>query len=246
MRSLNVVSYQEEGGVATVSVTSQINTKVIADLETICAHLEDESPCDVVVFQGSDEHFTRGIDLDEFDLGKPLDIHGFHKWEKALTWIERLNKATIAVLRGRCVGAGMHLGLVCDLRLASHDARVGLDEVKRGFLPGMSTFRLAKYVGLGRAKTLTITGRVLDAGEAERWGLVDRVVARAELDAALAAMIEEVRPVNPVALELNRRLLNESYAIQYEEFIGNFLAAQHRAIISEAFLELLTQAKKEA
>ena len=180
-----------------------------------------------------------------FDPGKPLDIHGFHKWEKALTWIERLPKFTIAAIRGKCVGAGLHLALVCDQRIATPDAQFRLDEVGRGFLPGMTTFRLAKYVGLGRAKSMVLAGKELDGAEAERWGLVDQVVAPQELEDAVTALIQAWTPENAIALELARRLLNESYGIQYEEFIGNFLAAQHRAITSERFLQLLKKAHSE-
>ncbi len=245
MLTLNKLSYEEQDNVATLRLGAPVDVAVIRDLQAVCEYLEDESSCDILVLRGTEERFCGEIDMKAFDPGKPLDIHGFHKWEKALTWIERLPKLTIAAIRGRCVGAGLHLALVCDQRVATPDATFWLDEVSRGFLPGMSTFRVAKYVGLGRAKSLVLAGRQLDAATAEQWGLVDQVAAPTELEAAIDALVRAWTPENAIALELARRLLNESYGIQYEEFIGNFLAAQHRAITSERFLELLKKAHSE-
>ncbi len=245
MLKLDVLEYEEQGNVATLRLGHPVDVAVIRDLQTVCAYLEDESRCDVLVLRGNSDRFCGEIDLKAFDPSKPLDIHGFHKWEKVLTWIERIPKFTLAAIRGRCVGAGLHLALVCDQRIATPDAHFRLDEVTRGFLPGMATFRLAKYIGLGRAKSLVLAGKRVDALEAERWGLIDQVVPEEALEATLEELIAAWTPENAVALELARRLLNESYSIQYEEFIGNFLAAQHRAITSERFMQLLKKAHTE-
>ncbi len=245
MLTLDVLGYEEQGNVATLQLGHPVDVAVIRDLQTVCAYLEDESKSDVLVLRGNAERFCGEIDMRAFDPSRPLDIHGFHKWEKVLSWIERIPKFTIAVIRGRCVGAGLQLALVCDQRIAAPGARFRLDEVSRGFLPGMATFRLAKYIGLGRARSLVLAGKQLDAVEAERWGLVDQVVPAEGLDAAVSSLVAAWTPENAIALELARRLLNESYSIQYEEFIGNFLAAQHRAITSERFMELLKKAHSE-
>jgi len=138
----------------------------------------------------------------------------------------------------------MQIALVCDLRLASKKALLGFDEIKLGFLPGMATWRLAKYVGLGRARALTAGGRILNGIEAEDWGLIDHAIGADDLHDTLQSIIRDSQPVHRIAIELNRRLLNESYAIQYEDAIGNLLAAQHRAIISEPFQKLLTETRR--
>ena len=132
--------------------------------------------------------------------------------------------------------------LLCDARIAERRATFCFNEVKRGFLPGMATFRLTKYIGLGRAKNLVLTGRTLSAGEAQEWGLLDRVCEAPEFDAALQETVNGLLPFHPVALQMARRLLSESFATSYEDFLGHFLAAQHRAINSEAFERLVAQA----
>jgi enoyl-CoA hydratase/carnithine racemase len=106
----------------------------------------------------------------------------------------------------------------------------------------MGTFRLAKYIGLGRARRLALTGRRVDAAEAERIGVVDHVVADGALDAGIATAIAEFGEVNPVAVDLMRRLFDESFENAYEDFIGFFLAAQHRAIQTDTFREAVRRA----
>lgn len=233
------LGYDEKGEVATVTIKRpRINVRQIRELERVCDHLEDVSTAKVVVFRGH----SAGIDFADFDPKEPLDIHGFNKWEKLVNRIERLNKITIAAVDGPCVGGGVQILLACDQRVATPGASFQLDEVKLGFLPGMATWRLAKYVGLGAAKRMVLTARKVGAEEAERLGLVD--VVDADLDAALARVMEELQPMHVVACTLARRLLNESFDAQVEDAIGNFLAAQHRAISQTAFLETLKKERR--
>lgn len=231
------LGFEEVGDVATVTLKRpRIDVRQIRELERVCDQLEDVSAAKAVVFRGH----SAGIDFADFDPREPLDIHGFNKWEKLVNRIERLNKVTIAAVDGPCVGGGVQIVLACDQRVCTPNASFRLPEVKMGFLPGMATWRLAKYVGLGTAKRMVLTGETVSAEEALRLGLVDAVDA--DLDAGLARTFEALAPMHVVAVTLARRLLNESFSAQGEDAIGNFLAAQHRAISQTAFLETL---KKE-
>ena len=215
---------------------NRIDSTLVRELEEACYHLEDDSPASLVVVRGSQGCFTEGIDLAEFWQGRPPDTHGLHRWEKTLAALEKLKKATVAVLEGPCRGGGVQLAMACDARLAATSARLALDEVKLGFLPGMGTWRLPKFVGLGRARELLATGRTLEAAEAREIGLVDRVCPEAELERALNQLLADLLPVNGTALALGRRLLSEAYSGDFENAVGNFLAAQARCITSEPFL----------
>jgi enoyl-CoA hydratase/carnithine racemase len=231
------LSFEDGGAVATLTLKRErINIKQIRELERVCDHLEDHSTCKVVVIRGH----SLGIDFTDFDPREALDIHGFNKWEKLVSRVERLPKVTLAAVDGPCVGGGFQLLLACDQRVCVPTATFALPEVKLGFLPGMATYRLAKYVGLGHAKRLMLTGAVLGADEALRLGVVDAV--NADLDAAIAATLEAFGPMHAVAGTLARRLLLESFHTEPEDAIGHFLAAQHRAISQTAFLDTL---KKE-
>ncbi|MCZ7582445.1 MAG: enoyl-CoA hydratase/isomerase family protein [Deltaproteobacteria bacterium] len=131
--------------------------------------------------------------------------------------------------------AAWHLALVCDARVATSRSFFHLHEVPDGFLPGMATFRLAKFIGLGRARRMALSGRRVDAAEAERIGLVDRICADDALDQTVREALDEFRAMPPDAVELAKRLLNESFAASYEDFVGGFLAAQHRAVQTDTF-----------
>jgi len=223
---------------------SHINMKVVRELTAVCDHLEDESEASFVVFRGEGPDFSKGIDFSEFRHDQPMDIHGFNKWEKICLRIENLPKVTIAAMRGAVVGGGFQLALVCDARIATGDAKLQLPEVHLGFLPGMATFRLAKYVGLGRAKRIIMQSLSLDAHKAEALGLIDEVVYN--LDEGVTKTVDAFRPVYPVTVQLARRLLNESYGTAFEYAIGNFLAAQHRATSQSEFLATVKKAHSEA
>ncbi len=244
MQELKTLRYTEEGQVARVELLRDtINMRMVRELTAVCDHLEDESEATIVVFTGAGDDFCRGIDFRDFRPDQPVDIHGFNKWEKACVRIERLPKVTVAAMQGEVRGGGLQLALVCDVRIASPDAVFQLPEVKSGFLPGMATFRLAKYVGLGRAKRLIMQCPEFDAHKAVALGLIDEVAY--DLDEGVQAAIDNFLPVHPVVVQLARRLLNESYATDFENAIGNFLAAQHRAVTQTAFLETLKRARQE-
>lgn len=234
------IDYSEAGEVATLTLRrSRINVRQIRELEQALDHLEDQSSCKVLVLKGHSE----GIDFGDFDPKEALDIHGFNKWEKLVHRFETLEKLTIAAVDGPARGGGFQMMLAFDIRLCSPTTTFALPEVKLGFLPGMSTWRLAKFVGQGRARRLALTGQVLPATEALEWGLVDGV--EADLEAATGRWLQDLAPWQPVAAGLCRRLMLESYETPFEDAIGNFLAAQHRAISQSAFLDTLRKEQKK-
>jgi enoyl-CoA hydratase/carnithine racemase len=247
MDGLSTLAYEEvpQHGKLVAFVTllrAHINVRMIRELEAVCDHLEDASQADVVVFRAAGPSFCEGIDFADFAPDKPIDIHGFNKWEKIAVRLERLPKATIALVDGPAIGGGFQLALVLDQRLATRRAVFQLPEVHLGFLPGMATFRLAKYVGLGTARRLMLCAERVSAEEAARLGLIDRVTD--DLESALADTIAAFGPVHNVAVELCRRLLNESFATDHEDALGHFLAAQHRAVTQTAFLETLKRERQ--
>ena len=238
--------FNEQDGVATITLDrpggNRISMQMVREISSICDYLEDDSKARVVVFRGAGGAFCAGIDFDDFDPNAAMDIHGFNKWEKCCTRIERLPMSTIALVDGPAVGGGLQLALVCDQRLATAAGMFQAPEVKLGFLPGMATFRLAKYVGLGTAKRLLLTCPQISAEQALGYGMIDTVAE--DLDVGLQQAIRNLGPNHNVAVQLTRRLLNECYGTSYENALGHFLAAQHRAISQTAFLDTLKQEKK--
>lgn len=247
MNRYKTLKVEKEGNVVTVyldrpDTRNSINMQMVNDLTKLMDMVENANDVAVLVLRGSNDVFCSGIDFRDFSLDKKQDIYGLQKWEKMCRRLERLNKFTIAAVEGECIGGGFQLVLLCDTRIAEKRARFCFNEVKLGFLPGMATFRLPKYIGLGRAKNLILSGSAIRADKALDWGLLDQVCEQTIFAETLKETIDGLLPFHPVALEMGRRLLNECYANSYENFIGHFLAAQNRAINSEAFKKLISEA----
>jgi 2-oxoglutaroyl-CoA hydrolase len=118
----------------------------------------------------------------------------------------------IAKLEGYVFGVGLELALACDFRIAADDVQLGLPEATIGMIPGSGgTQRLARMVGLGRAKDIVLRGRRVRADEALALGLVTEVVASADLDAAVDGLIDEISRHSPLALAMAKRVLNAAY-----------------------------------
>lgn len=250
MHPYETLKVVQEGNVVTAFLDrpdsrNAINMRMVNDLSHLIDTIDDAKDVSVLVLRGSPDVFTCGIDLREFAAHEKRNIYGFQKWEQMCRELENLNKFTVAAVQGECTGGGFQLVLLCDARIAERRAVFCFDEVKLGFLPGMATFRLAKYIGLGRAKSIVLTGRQIRAEEALSWGILDRVCDQVAFGESLTQTVNELLPFHPVALEMARRLLDESYTTTYENYLGHFLAAQYRAINSEAFDRLVARAARQ-
>lgn len=235
------LKFTEESGVATITLNNGsgnfINTKMILELTSVCDHLEDESSAKTVIITGANGCFSEGVDFRDFHPDKPMDIHGFNKWEKICRRLENLPMTTIAMVDGAAHGGGFQMALVCDLRICTNRTILQLPEAHLGFIPGMASFRLAKYVGLGHAKRIIITCAKIESKEATDLGIMDHVAESSEVGIAWA--LDALGPNHSVAVTLTRRLLNESFSDSWEDAVGHFLAAQHRSISQTAFLETI-------
>jgi len=235
MQRYRTLVVDEIGMVATVTLNSlegngDVDMAMLDDLEKLVVYLEDNSECSLVIFRGARGIFCRGLNPSAFGFGSGADIHMHNRWEKWLIALERLPKLTLAVIDGLCVGAGVQLALACDHRIATTQAVMQLPEVKGGYLPGMALFRLAKYVGLGIAKRMVLTGMPWNSADAIAWGLVDWRCEPSAITAMIEYLVEQILPTDLEAVCLARRLLNESFAEPVEEVLGTLLAAQHRCI----------------
>ena len=164
-----------------------LNAALIAGLTTVLDSLEADAGIGAVVITGSDKAFAAGADIKEMaDLGYVEAFRRNHA--AALERVAASRKPTIAAVAGYCLGGGCELALMCDIVIAADTARFGQPEITLGIMPGMGgTQRLPRAIGKAKAMDLILTGRMMDAAEAERAGLVSRVVpAGSLLDEALA------------------------------------------------------------
>ena len=180
--------------------------------ELRAAAAEDSVHC--VVLRGEGPVFSAGVDLVELAeaSGRPGTLRPFREvFLECPNLCEEMPKPVICQIHRTCVGGALEVALGCDLRIASDDAQLGLPEVKFGIIPDVGgSSRLPAVVGLGRAKELIMTGRLIDASEAERIGLLNRVVAPEELERATQALVDELLANSHWAVGRAKRVMDAS------------------------------------
>ena len=186
---------------------------VVATGEALRAAADDpEVRC--VVLRGAGPMFSSGMDLGALaDLAEaPEHLRAFRR-ECLSAWnlAEEMTKPTICQIHGACIGGAMELALACDLRVIEAHAVIGMPETRIGLIPDVGgSSRLPAVVGLGRAKELIMTGKLIGGDEAERIGLANRVAPADELDAATQTLVDELLACAPVAVGLAKRVMDAS------------------------------------
>jgi enoyl-CoA hydratase/carnithine racemase len=141
-------------------------------------------------------------------------------------------KVSLAVLHGYSIGGGLQLGLACDVRLATDDAVLGLGASRHGIIPDGAVLRLARIVGLGRAKELALFNDEVSPSEARAMGLVNWLCPPAEVDTTVARLLDTLRHQAPTANAHIKRLLNESFHRDPRASIEDVMAAQRDCMVS--------------
>ena len=215
MTELDGLRLERDGDVATITldVPEKLNRVSMPARDQLANLFEevgrDEGVRAIVLTGAGEKAFTAGGDIAGFLERDPEELSRL-AWNIAAP--ERCPKPVIAKLRGYAFGVGFELALACDFRIASADLELALPEVKIGMIPGSGgTQRLARMVGLGRAKDMVMRGRRIGAEEALAIGLVTEVVPPAQLDAAVTQLIDELRALSPLALAVAKRVLNHAY-----------------------------------
>ncbi|HXF98567.1 MAG TPA: enoyl-CoA hydratase-related protein [Gaiellaceae bacterium] len=179
-------------------------------LRRVFEELDRDEGVRFVVLTGAGGSFTAGGDIPGFLERSPWHVS---RLADDVAAPERCTKPVVAALRGYCFGVGLELALACDFRLAADDAQLAFPEVTIGMIPGSGgTQRLARLIGLGRAKDVIMRGRRVGAKEALALGLVTEVVPPGELDAAVERLLGELARLSPLALAMAKRVLNHAYS----------------------------------
>jgi methylglutaconyl-CoA hydratase len=207
-----------DGGVLTLTLNrpdkrNALNAELLDRLHQMVERADLDADVRVLVVRGAGKDFCAGADLDE--LLASVDHSEAENEASALrlgTLFERLRavpKPVIAMVHGRALAGGAGLATACDLIVAAADAQLGYPEIQRGFAPAMVTALLRRIVGEKVALDLVLTGRVLRADEAERVGLISRVVPAVELERATLALAGELARASGSALAFTKRLFYE-------------------------------------
>jgi enoyl-CoA hydratase len=215
MAYANIV-LERDGPVAIVTlnrphVLNALNQQTMDELADALEALDRDEAVRCVILTGSERAFAAGADVNEMLHATPVDMlsgYRFQQWER----IRRIAKPLIAAVRGFALGGGCELSMLCDIIIAGEGARFGQPEINLGIMPGAGgTQRLTRTVGKARAMELILTGRHISAAEAERIGLVTRVVPDdAVLDEA-KALAQQIAQKPPVAVRLAKDAILKAF-----------------------------------
>jgi len=224
----DLVLLSEQEGIATVTINrpdklNALNEEVIARLTTVFEGCRDLSSTRAVILTGAGERaFVAGADISVLSALDPRGAKETAQRGQRLTLLmESLGKPVIAAINGYAFGGGLELAMACTIRLAVAGALMGQPEVKLGLLAGYGgTQRLPRLVGKGRALELLLTGEPIDAAEAHRIGLVNRVVKRETLLDDARALAKKILAVGPLAVRHTIDAVNRGLDVSLAEGLG--------------------------
>lgn len=253
MESLNFTKLivEQEGGICIVKINNPqslnaLNSTILNELDSAFSHIAADSSTVAVIITGEGKAFVAGADISQMSTMNASEGKAFGEQGAALfRKIELLDKPVIAAINGFALGGGCELAMCCDIRIASKKARLGQPEVGLGITPGFSgTQRLPRIVGMGRAKELIFTADVIDAEEAYRIGLVNKVTEPEELMNVAIAMAKKIADKAPIAVKYSKEAINKGMQCDMDTAIaieanlfGLCFASQDQKEGMKAFLE---------
>lgn len=223
-----------------------LSTGVLKELDSALDDVKSDASIDVLLVTGSGEKaFVAGADISEMKdknvfEGREFSNYGNHVFAKLAT----LSVPTIACVNGFALGGGCELALSCDIRIAAENAKFGQPEVGLGIIPGFGgTQRLARLVGSGIAKELIFTGKVINAEEGLRIGLVNQVVALDELEAAATKMAGMMQKNAALAVSLSKEVIDRGLEMSLDnglrleaEVFGSLFSTEDQKEGMDAFV----------
>ncbi len=194
-------------------VMNAMNPETILEFEQALHDLNDNLDVRVIIVTGEGKSFVSGSDISELAKMDSIKAREYSQFGKrVLNYLENMEKPVIAAINGYALGSGCELALACDIRIASERAKFGQPEVKLGLIPGHAgTQRLARIVGLGKAKELIFTGDLINANEAKEIGLVNKVVPQDNLLDEAKGLAKKILSGGPIAMRLAKSAINKSF-----------------------------------
>ncbi len=195
-----------------------LNSQLLGELGEALAELDAANRVRAIVLTGSDKTFAAGADVKEMAQLNFVDMFLQDMFTGPTEDILRVRKPIIAAVAGYCLGGGCELAMMCDFIIAADTAKFGQPEINIGVIPGMGgTQRLARFVGKSKAMEMCLTGRFMDAVEAERSGLVSRVVPAKDLMRDALETAGKITEKSPLTVRAVKEAVNRSYETTLHE-----------------------------
>jgi len=194
------------------SALNALNSQLLGELAIALEAFDQDDAVRCVVLTGSDRAFAAGADIKEMSDKSYADMFSQNFFAPIAKAIEAFRKPIIAAVSGYALGGGCELAMLCDFIIASETAKFGQPEITLGVSPGIGgSQRLTRFVGKSKSMDMILTGRQMDAAEAERAGLVSRVVPVDKLiDEAISAATK-IAALSPLAVMINKDMVNQAY-----------------------------------
>jgi enoyl-CoA hydratase len=234
---------ERRGGVGIITLNrtaalNALNAALIGELGAALDDLEHDAAIGAIVLTGNEKAFAAGADVKEMLPKSYPEIYSEDFITRGWERVAQCRKPVIAAVAGFALGGGCEIAMMCDIVIAADTARFGQPEITLGTIPGAGgTQRLARFVGKAKAMDLCLTGRMMDAAEAERSGLVSRVVPAAELLTEAVKVAERISEMSrPVAMMVKETTLTEGVRFERRLFHSTF-ATEDRKEGMAAFIE---------
>jgi enoyl-CoA hydratase len=201
-------------------VLNALNDKLMGELGVVFDEVAGDAEIDVLILTGAGEKaFAAGADISEINQKDALSgLAMAESGQRVLRRLETMGKPSIAAVNGFALGGGCEVSMACTMRIASEKAKFGQPEVNLGVIPGFAgTQRLPRLVGRGVAMELILTGRIIDAAEALRIGLVTQVVPHDELTSAAEKTANMLLGKGPLAVKAAMDAVNQGYDIDFDD-----------------------------
>ncbi len=209
------ILYEKSEGIGTITLNrpesmNALNSSLMEELGHVFSEISTDNDVKVVIIKGQEQFFAAGADITEVaNIKTPDDAYNFSRAADVIRKLEDFDKPIIAAVSGVALGGGCELALACDLRIAAENAVFGLPEIKLGVLPGAGgTQRLPRLVGAANAKELLYTGDFINATEAYRIGLVNKIVPVETLRDESKAMAKKIANRPGIALKMIKIAVN--------------------------------------
>lgn len=214
----------EEKNVAVITLNrpnamNALNTGLLEELDKVLEEIRKDNEIRSVVITGAGRAFSAGADLAEAGSGGEAEMRArIELGLKVFDKIESFDKPVVAAINGYAVGGGLELAIACDFRIASEKASVGNPEVNIGLIPSWGgCVRIAKLIGRAQAAKIVLSGERIDAKEAEKIGLVNKVVPPDELESTAMYLAGQLATKAPIAVRLAKNILSKAVEISVEE-----------------------------
>lgn len=195
-----------------------LNTELLRELGTALQDADSNNKVRVVVITGSEKAFAAGADIKEMSEKSYVDVFTSDIYAAELEAIMAIRKPIIAAVAGYALGGGCELAMTCDFIIAADTAKFGQPEINLGIMAGMGgSQRLTRFVGKSKAMDMNLTGRFMDAEEAERSGLVSRVVPAAKLMDEVTSIAQKIAEKSVLSTISVKEAVNRSYEVSLSE-----------------------------